>query len=257
MKCRIIAAVSLILLCLAWTTSAQETGNTFELGVTNDGVPTLVDAQGLTLYTFEHDEEGVSSCYEACAEEWPPYTIEEGVEPTVGAGIPGAVGTVPRDDGTTQVTYQGEPVYYYFGDAAPGDANGHGLEDVWFEVNPATVMMGGNDELGNFLVGPGGMTLYIFFEDHVGESYCYDECSREWPALIVHGDAQPLAAEGVSGALGLIEREDGSMQVTYNDIPLYFFHEDEAPGDALGNGSKEVWFTALSEGQELPPEEES
>lgn len=256
MKNRIMAAILLLLTFLVTTASAQETGNTIELGVTNDGVPTLVDPRGFTLYTFEHDEDGVSSCYEECAETWPPYTIEEGAEPTVGAGIPGEIGTVPRDDGTIQVTYQGEPVYFYFEDAAPGDANGHGLEDVWFAVNPATVMLGGNDELGNFLVGPGGMTLYIFLEDDVDESYCYDECARDWHPLVVRGDAQPLAGEGVPGTLALIEREDGSSQVTYNGIPLYFFHEDEAPGDALGDGAKEVWFAALPEGQELPPEEE-
>ena len=242
MKYRLMITVLFLLLSVTPLAFAQGTGNALELGVTNDGVPTLVDPRGMTLYTFEHDEDGESACYDACAMAWPPYTVEG--DPTLGAGIPGEIGTVAREDGAMQVTYRGEPLYFYFEDAAPGDANGHGAEDVWYAANPATVMLGGNQGIGNFLVGPGGMTLYIFLEDHENESYCYDECVRAWPPLLAREGETPVAGEGVTGALTTIEREDGAMQVAYNGWPLYFFYHDEAVGDATGNAAKNVWYVA-------------
>jgi predicted lipoprotein with Yx(FWY)xxD motif len=247
MKYRSIVAALLLLVSFASFVSAQ--GNTLEIGTTSEGAPTLVAANGMTLYTFSHDEGGVSACYDECAVAWPPYTIDPSVAPTVGAGIPGTVATVQRDDGTLQVTYEGEPLYFFQDDAAPGDANGEGLQDVWFAANPALVMLGGSDELGEFLVGPGGITLYVFLEDMEGESRCYHECTREWPPLLASIDLPPLAGDGVTGTLGSIQRDDGSWQVTYNGAPLYFFHEDEEIGDTNGQGSQEVWFVVPPEGQ--------
>jgi predicted lipoprotein with Yx(FWY)xxD motif len=45
------------------------------------------------------------------------------------------LGTITRDDGTMQATYNGWPLYYYSGDAAPGDINGQGMEGLWFLVS--------------------------------------------------------------------------------------------------------------------------
>ena len=53
----------------------------------------------------------------------------EGVDATL-------LGTITRDDGSTQVTYNGWPLYYFQDDAAPGDTNGQGLDGVWFLVSP-------------------------------------------------------------------------------------------------------------------------
>ena len=49
------------------------------------------------------------------------------------------LGTLTRDDGTVQVTYNGWPLYHFSGDTAPGDTNGQGLEGVWFLVSPTGV----------------------------------------------------------------------------------------------------------------------
>jgi predicted lipoprotein with Yx(FWY)xxD motif len=148
--------------------------------------------------------------------------------------------------------YQGEPLYYYYEDTAPGDAKGQGLEDIWFAASPATVMLGGNQGFGNFLVGPGGLTLYVFLEDEEAESYCYEECIHAWPPLLVNSDQTPLVGQGIPGFVGTTQREDGAVQVTYNGAPLYFFYEDEAPGDTNGNGSKEVWYVAVPEAAAEP-----
>ena len=96
----------------------------------------LVDGGGLTLYLFDNDQPGVSNCTGDCLANWPPLTV--GDEPTSGDGVDdGLVGTIEReDDGSTQVTYDGMPLYFWAGDAAPGDVNGQGVNDVWWVVAP-------------------------------------------------------------------------------------------------------------------------
>ena len=87
---------------------------------------TLVDGQGRTLYLFEADTAGNSTCQGACASAWPPYISNGATRP--GNGVSGALlGSSPRDDGATQVTYHSHPLYYYAGDSRPGDAVGQGL----------------------------------------------------------------------------------------------------------------------------------
>ena len=92
----------------------------------------LVDADGMTLYVFTNDEDGQSSCYGGCAENWPPYVVDG--TPTAADDVTGQAGTTERDDGDLQVTYDGQPLYYWQGDGGPGDATGHGVNDVWFVV---------------------------------------------------------------------------------------------------------------------------
>jgi len=93
--------------------------------------PILVDGQGRTLYRFEKDTDGASTCYDMCATNWPALVGDV----TAGDGADGALlGTAPRSDGTLQVTYAGQPLYYFAGDQAPGDVAGQGLMDVWYVV---------------------------------------------------------------------------------------------------------------------------
>ena len=96
---------------------------------------------------------------------------------------------------------------------------------------------------GTVLVdGASGMTVYIFTKDikDSGKSVCTGECLVTWPALTVAAGATPTGGTGVTGKLGTITREDdGTLQVTYNGLPLYFFKNDKAPGDA--NGIYEYW----------------
>lgn len=103
----------------------------------------LTDSEGMVLYLFTNDEEGMSNCYDECAENWPPFMADD---PLMGSDdVTGELTQVERDDGTMQVAYEGWPLYYFAGDEAPGDANGQGLNDVWFVVNPddpeAMIMM--------------------------------------------------------------------------------------------------------------------
>jgi predicted lipoprotein with Yx(FWY)xxD motif len=102
------------------TVTAGET----ELGVT------LTDPSARTLYAFTKDKDGTSSCYDDCSATWPALTVEEAA---AGSGVEGSwLDSTERRDGTTQVTYKGMPLYYYAGDAGPGQTNGHGIGGVWF-----------------------------------------------------------------------------------------------------------------------------
>lgn len=95
----------------------------------------LVDRAGKTLYMFDNDTQGApSTCYDQCASAWPPLLTEG--PPSAGAGADdGELGTVERTDGTTQVTYDGWPLYYWAQDAKPGDVNGEGVNDVWWVLD--------------------------------------------------------------------------------------------------------------------------
>ena len=98
----------------------------------------LVDSQGLTLYDFHKDQGGESSCYGACAAAWPPL-LTEGDPQAQGAADRGMLGTTQRKDGTTQVTYNGWPLYTYAGDQAPGEANGNDIDQFgaeWYALQP-------------------------------------------------------------------------------------------------------------------------
>jgi predicted lipoprotein with Yx(FWY)xxD motif len=84
------------------------------------------------------------------------------------------------------------------------------------------------------------MTLYIFTNDTQGVSNCVDQCLANWPAFVAE---EPLTLpEGVPGELSLIERPDGTMQVAYNGMPLYYYIDDTEPGDTTGHEVGDVWF---------------
>jgi predicted lipoprotein with Yx(FWY)xxD motif len=88
------------------------------------------------------------------------------------------------------------------------------------------------------VAGSNGMTVYTFAKDvaNSGTSACIGDCLARWPALTVPAATAPVAGAGVSGTLGTITRaDDGSLQVTYNGLPLYFFAGDAKPGDTNGN----------------------
>src|SRR3954466_14665146 len=80
---------------------------------------------------------------------------------------------------------------------------------------------------GTILVaGSNGMTVYTFTKDvkDSGKSACTEQCIAKWPALTVASGETPSGGAGLTGKLGTITREDdGTLQVTYNGMPLYFF----------------------------------
>ena len=98
----------------------------------------LVDGKGMTLYLFTKDSPGASTsaCSGNCAKSWPPLLTTG--KPVAGAGVDmSKFGTITLADGTTQVTYNGWPLYYYAKDQQPGDTNGDGVGSVWYLITPS------------------------------------------------------------------------------------------------------------------------
>jgi predicted lipoprotein with Yx(FWY)xxD motif len=105
-----------------------------------------------------------------------------------------------------------------------------------------------NEELGEFLVDNDGMTLYLFTADTEGDSTCYDQCATLWPPLLT--DTEDVTAAGAVDAslIGTVERNDGTMQVTYKEQPLYYYADDAEPGETDGQGLNEAWYVVAPDG---------
>ena len=103
----------------------------------------VVDGEGMAVYMFDSDTHGgeASTCEGECAANWPAVTTDSD-EPAI-EGVTGEIGTITGVDGETQVTLNGWPLYSFAGDAAAGDTNGQGVNDVWWVLSPAGEKIGG------------------------------------------------------------------------------------------------------------------
>lgn len=90
----------------------------------------LVDAQGMTLYTFDKDSSGKSNCYDKCAANWPPLMAP------AGAKAMGDWSVVQRTDGGAQWAYKGMPLYGWVKDTKPGETTGDGVGGAWHIAKP-------------------------------------------------------------------------------------------------------------------------
>lgn len=75
-------------------------------------------------------------------------------------------------------------------------------------------------------------------------SVCNGDCAAKWPPLVVGSIDEIKADSRATGTLALATRDDGTKQVTYNGMPLYYFVTDKAAGDTTGQGVGGVWFVA-------------
>ena len=108
-----------------------------------------------------------------------------------------------------------------------------------------TLNNSGGGIFGAYLSAANGMTLYQYTKDANNVSNCTGACAIAWPPYTVSATiAASLTADpGIAGKIGTIKRADGSLQVTYRSLPLYFFVQDTKPGDTKGeavNGFTEV-----------------
>ncbi len=100
-----------------------------QVPVQRDG-DVLVDAEGMTLYTFDRDVSGKSACNAQCAADWRPLAAPPGAKPA------GDYTIVARDDGRRQWAYKGKPLYVWSKDSQPGDRTGDAFDNVWRVARP-------------------------------------------------------------------------------------------------------------------------
>ncbi len=105
-----------------------------------------------------------------------------------------------------------------------------------------------NGSVGAYLTGADGKTLYTFKPDSANTSTCTDTCAQNWPPFTVSASDTLAAGTGVSGKLTTFARPDGTMQVAYNGIPLYYYAGDSKAGDTSGQGKSGKWFVASPTG---------
>jgi len=230
----------------------------------------LVDGKGMTLYIFTKDEPGKSNCNAGCLAKWPPL-LTQGT-PKLGDGVNASlVGSAMLADGTQIVTYNKMPLYYWVNDTMSGQTTGQDVGGVWYVVSPdgmkveaaeasptSTPAAAAFDEptinvftdpvLGQILVDGKGMTLYIFTKDEPGKSNCNAGCLVKWPPFLTKGS--PKLGAGVDDSkLGTATLADGTLIVTYNQMPLYYWFKDTQPGDTTGQGVGSVWYVVSPDGK--------
>jgi len=114
-------------------------------------------------------------------------------------------------------------------------------------AGPVVLEVANNDKLGQFLADGKGMTLYMYTKDTQDTSNCYDKCAQAWPPLLESD--KPTVKNGVNAALlGTTTRKDGTVQVTYAGMPLYYYFKDKAAGDTTGQDVNSVWYVVAPDG---------
>jgi predicted lipoprotein with Yx(FWY)xxD motif len=217
-----------------------------------DGL-TLVyaNAAGHSLYTFDKDTAGQSSCSGECAAAWPPFAAAPTAMPV------GAWSLITRADGAKQWALHGKALYLSTKDEKPAEMKGVGTEGwhlasiepgagITFPFDIAARELA--DAGGQALVSSLNLTLYIHDGDKGGKSACVGECTALW---------QPYAAGAISNPVGdfsLIARPDGIKQWAYKKQPLYTNINDEQPGEIHGHNAAPQWHVALITRYYMPPD---
>jgi predicted lipoprotein with Yx(FWY)xxD motif len=122
------------------------------------------------------------------------------------------------------------------------------------EYGDATLAMTAKEPYGEYLTDSAGRALYLFEEDKKGQSTCYEACAEVWPPLVTREEA--IEIQGVDKDLvGMIERKDGLMQVTYDGMPLYYYTKDQRqPGSTKGHDVHDEfgeWYLVAPTGEKV------
>jgi predicted lipoprotein with Yx(FWY)xxD motif len=121
-------------------------------------------------------------------------------------------------------------------------------------TEPGTRIVASDSDFGQMLFDRTGQAIYLFDDETTSKPTCYDACAEAWPPVLTTGD--PVAGPGVeSSLLATTKRADGTVQVTYNDHPLYFYaHEGKREvkcHDIFLNGGN--WYVVQPSGDPAPP----
>ncbi|HWR67159.1 MAG TPA: hypothetical protein VN364_13660 [Bellilinea sp.] len=199
---------------------------------TNTNVVVTVDDSEATpvLYAMLHTDAGTVGTYEFPGADGPVSVNGEMVSPAF--NVTGGLSLTSSTRSSTDSSSNDDLYEDYGKDTGSTPAPG---STIGMEIKVSS-----NATLGKFLVDEDGMTLYLFTKDTPGVSNCTGNCLTAWPPLLTVGS--PRADDGVVGKLGTITLADGTLQVTYNDMPLYYYISDVNPGDTVGQNVGGVWF---------------
>ena len=168
----------------------------------------LTDAAGRSLYLYTKDEPNVSNCAGGCALAWPPLITVE--DPAAGEGVSAArIGTTTREDGSKQVTFDSNPLYYFAADEKPGDALGQNRGEVWFVISNSdltSIVLG--EQNGS---GQTGTAVLNAWGSFTNVSLSLTSGSSETEAVHIHeGQCAPADLGGVAHALTSFEGGSGA-----------------------------------------------
>lgn len=228
---------------------------------------------GHAVYRFDLDHRGAqrSACTGACLRVWRPVTFAGTARTRVRVvGLTARASSIPAAHHRRQVTVAGWPVYYYVGDTAPGQVNGHGSGGVWWPVAPdgsrvrqipvdkpvgttpgptpgtSYTLTTRSVAAGTVVTTGGGRTVYRFDQDTQNDatSACTGACRYLWTPVTASGAP---TASGVSGAVAAAP--DG--QVTLDGWRVYTYAGDSSAGDTHGQGIGMVWWMVAPSGAEV------
>lgn len=214
----------------------------------------LADSDDRALYMFANDVPGsnTSACTGPCLEKWPVFDAKDvTVDGTLSSDD---FARFKRDDGAWQTTFKGHPLYYFAMDGDTGEVSGDGVGGRWFVARDYIAFFGANASLtpqgatesAPFLTNRIGRTSYVFLNDKASaagaepQPACNGACLTAWPVWPAPASLDDLILPSTlrSTDFGQFSREvDGKTvnQLTYRGWPLYYFAEDDLPGETAGH----------------------
>jgi len=132
---------------------------------------------------------------------------------------------------------------------APSSSSSSGSSSS--EPASANALDTASTSLGTVVVDGKGMTVYYYTKDvkDSGKSTCSGQCLALWPAVVAPSTNPQV--DGVTGTVGTITRDDGTMQVTVNGLPVYTYAKDNTVGDVTGQGVGGVWYVLAPSGDAI------
>jgi predicted lipoprotein with Yx(FWY)xxD motif len=249
---------------------AAAAGLTVSSRMTAEG-KVLVGPSGLSLYVFSGDLSSATGCTSAaCQKFWPPLLAPSG-SVSAGPGVKAGELAVKKRPGVgDQVTYYGQPLYYFLKDTAAGQTNGEDVASfggIWNLVSVAGHPAANRAQLqveptpqglalGAVTAFGAVRTVYTLTSETTASTPCTGACDAFWPPLISNGPA--VVGPGVNKSLlGLVRLPNGDAQVTYAGHRLRFFTKDLATGappseangaNVLAQPFNGVWYTVSPSG---------
>lgn len=204
------------------------------------------DADGKTLYTFDRDTGGKSTCVGECAAAWPPFAAPANAKAT------GDWSVIVHDEGTSQWAHDGKPLYTSAKDKALGSSAGHNVDSLWHAAAvsaPDGFIVPTEIAVEEVLTAPG----LVLVDARSRPLYAFDARVKDKAGL---QDWQPVKASALAVSVGdftVVKRGDGITQWAFKGRPLYTYAWDVEPGDSNGKGVDKRFQLAVVRGYFMPP----